>query len=52
MSEKKRYKRFCPVCKKVTEEWFCCGTKTRRLNMQRELGTMVEWTKKGGGLKK
>lgn len=44
MSEEK-YERFCSVCHRVTYEWFCCGKKTRRLNLQTTLSDKVKEAK-------
>lgn len=30
-----RYKRFCSVCRRATYEFYCCGQRTRRINLQR-----------------
>ena len=42
MNEKRKYERFCSVCHKVTYEWFCCGKRTRRLNLQVTLGDKLK----------
>jgi len=42
MTEKTKYKRVCLVCHRVTYDWFCCGKRTRRLNMQVTLGDKVK----------
>jgi len=33
-----RYKRFCSVCRGTTYEFYCCGKKTRRVNLQATIG--------------
>ncbi len=33
-----RYKRICNVCKKITEEFSCCGRRTQRYRSERTLG--------------
>ena len=39
---KDKYERFCQVCKRVTHEFECCGTRTRRLNMRFTIGDKVK----------
>ncbi len=36
-----RYKRFCPICHRVTLDFDCCGTKTRRFTMQTTIGAKL-----------
>lgn len=41
MSEERKYKRFCSECHRTTYEWFCCGKRTRRVNLQATLRDKV-----------
>lgn len=38
----KRYERFCSVCHGVTFDFYCCGERTRRVNLQHTLSDCLK----------
>ena len=35
--DNQKYKRFCSVCSRTTYKFYCCGQRTRRVNLQRTI---------------
>ena len=42
LSKEAKFKRFCRVCKRQTYDWYCCGERTGRVNLQSMIGAKIK----------